>query len=59
MKQAHVHDFKPKDEKVLVAQYRVEDGKTKYINTTGADILKQRVCKCGKVETFDLKRQKT
>lgn len=49
-KDKHVHKFvKPKTEKSVVS------GK----NTMAIDTLLQRVCKCGKVETYDLVRKKT
>jgi hypothetical protein len=56
MKTQHVHQFKPRKQTVLLAAYRPESGTMTYQNTVGKDILKQLVCKCGRVETVDLER---
>lgn len=57
MKEPHIHKFDtPAEKKVLLAQYRSEDGKVAYVGTTGADIIKLRVCACGKSYAYDLER---
>lgn len=49
MKEIHIHRFnKPKTKKVLVRKGNK--------HTSAYDILKQRQCACGKVETYDLER---
>lgn len=54
----HQHVFESKEQKVLL-----HDEEEKAINadnidgpTVGYDILKQRKCKCGAIETYDLQR---
>lgn len=43
----HKHKYKPtSDKKVLLSSG----------NKTAVDMLKQRKCECGKVETYDLER---
>lgn len=57
-KEQHKHEYTIRTKKVLLARYRVEDGSMKYFGTTGSDILKQHICKCGKKITYDLERKK-
>lgn len=53
----HTHEFKPTTQQVLLGCYRIENGKMRYVSTTGKDILKQYKCKCGITETVDLERK--
>lgn len=59
-KEQHVHKFESEQSiKVMLHKYRNESGKPEDIALTGYDILKQRKCACGKVETYDLVRNVT
>lgn len=42
--------------KVLLYKSRNEEGKARNVALMGYDLLKQRKCACGKVETYDLER---
>lgn len=56
-KDSHVHKFDiPTKKKVLLHNYRSEDGENKAMQAVGYDILRQLKCSCGKVETIDLER---
>lgn len=57
-KDAHEHKFtKRVTKKVLLASFIHDEGETKYNSTTGADVLKQLKCECGKTLTYDLERK--
>lgn len=43
-------------QKVILAQYRQENGQIRYVETVGYDILKKRACSCGDIITVDLER---
>lgn len=58
VKEPHVHKFDiPQTKKVPLHNYVTERGKIVKDLITGADILKQRACICGAVETYSLKRK--
>jgi hypothetical protein len=57
-KESHEHVFELTTQDVLLASYKPEEGKMKYQTTTGKDTLKQRVCECGLIETYDLERMR-
>jgi hypothetical protein len=60
----HKHNFQqPAVKEVLLASYKIEEGKMKYQVTTGKDKLMQRICTekigekiCGARQTYDLER---
>lgn len=57
----HIHKFdKPKETKVLLhdEKEKANNGDSVGGPTVGYDILKQRVCKCGSIDTYDFERTK-
>ena len=57
MLEPHTHEFKHIETIVPVRRVVTENGKPVRDTISGKDTLKQRKCKCGKLETYDLERK--
>lgn len=57
MDKKHKHKFQDKEVVVPVRKVITEEGKQIRHTISARDTLKQRVCKCGQTETYDLQRQ--
>lgn len=58
MKDKHEHVFKDTTSLVPLRRWVFERGRGQVKDLiTGKDVLKQRKCKCGAVETYDLERK--